>query len=458
MSRESNRVEFIFAAALECQAGERTAFLDEACAGDEQLRARVEALLKWHEEVGSFLERPAAESLDFDLYPFIDLAEVSPAEEETEAPAGLGFLKAPRRPGSLGRLGHYDVLDIVGRGGMGVVLRAFDEVLHRIVAVKVLAPELTRSMAARQRFLREARTAAAVTHDHIVTIHAVEEEGTVSYLVMQYVAGQSLQEYLERNSPLEIKEIVRIGLQIAQGLAAAHKQGLVHWDIKPSNILLENGSHRVKITDFGLARAIDDASITQSGTITGTPMFMSPEQAQGEVLDHRSDLFSLGSVLYTLAAGRPPFRAANTLAVLKRVCEDRPRPVQEINPDLPGWLAALIGRLMAKDPAERCQSAAEVADLLAQHLPLMRPATAPTKETVAMPAARPRRGSSSRVWRFLVVGVLLAAGALAGFLAWHRLAGPAGQKSGPDPGVPAPQPASHPGPPRKPADPAKLSQ
>ena len=152
---------------------------------------------------------------------------------------------------------------------------------------------------------------------------------------MQYVDGKSLDDRLKEEGSLEVKEIVRIGLQIASGLAAAHKQGLIHRDIKPANILLENGVQRVKITDFGLARAVDDASVTQSGMIAGTPQYMSPEQAQDYPIDHRSDLFSLGSVMYAMCAGRPPFRGNNTVAVLRRLCEDPPRPIQEINPEIP---------------------------------------------------------------------------------------------------------------------------
>ena len=162
--------------------------------------------------------------------------------------------------------------------------------------------------------------------------------------------------------------MLRIGRQIADGLAAAHATGLIHRDIKPGNILLEDGVEHVKITDFGLARAADDASLTQSGFIAGTPMYMAPEQAQGETLDQRADLFSLGSVLYAMCSGRPPFRAANTLAVLKRVAEDTPRPIREIIPEVPEWLCELIAKLHAKNPADRIPSAHEVADLLARRL------------------------------------------------------------------------------------------
>jgi hypothetical protein len=280
----------------------------------------------------------------------------------------LGFLSPPDGPGQLGRLERYEVLEEVGRGGMGVVLKAFDPSLHRVVAIKVLAPQLATSGVARKRFLREAKAAAAVTHDHIVTIHAVDEANGLPYLVMQYVAGQSLQQRLDREGPLEPAEVLRIGVQTASGLAAAHGHGIVHRDVKPANILLEDGVQRVKLTDFGLARAMDDASLTQSGFVAGSPLYMAPEQARGEALDHRADLFSLGSVLYTMCTGRPPFRAANTLAVLRRVSEDAPRPVRETNPEVPDWLAQVVEKLLAKDPAERYQSAAEVVEVLGQRL------------------------------------------------------------------------------------------
>ena len=230
--------------------------------------------------------------------------------------------------------------EVLGRGGFGIVLKAFDPALSRVVAIKVLAPQLAASAAARSRFAREARAAAAVVHENVVAIHAVDSWNGLPYLVMPYIAGRSLQERVDRDGPLAVKEILRIGMQTAQGLAAAHAQGLVHRDVKPSNILLENGVERVKLTDFGLARAVDDASLTQSGVVAGTPQYMSPEQARGEAVDHRSDLFSLGSVLYFMCTGHPPFRADSTPAVLRRVCDDRPRPLREVNPDVPDWLAA----------------------------------------------------------------------------------------------------------------------
>jgi serine/threonine protein kinase len=422
--------ETIFATVLgKPTPAERSAYLDEVCAGNAALRQRVEGLLRAHEEAGNFLERPAVEQIAAAVsrpnnsteaigLPLRTVKADAPAaigdcltETQAERPDGdaagvsLDFLEPTQKPNSLGRLGHYEVLEVIGSGGMGIVLRALDETLHRVVAIKVMAPELAANATARKRFMREAQAAAAVSHDQVVTIHAVEEAKGLPYIVMQFVAGVSLQERLERTGPLGLKEIVRIGTQTAEGLAAAHKQGLVHRDVKPANILLENSVERVKLSDFGLARAAADASLTQSGVVAGTPMFMAPEQARGEPVDHRADLFSLGSVLYALCTGRPPFRAGTAVAVLKRVCEDTPRAICETNPEIPGWLCDIIAKLHAKDPNDRFQSANEVADLLGQYLAhLQLPARAPMP--VATPP-KPAPTASPRQPRFRWVAVLL---------------------------------------------------
>jgi WD40 repeat protein len=289
---------------------------------------------------------------------------ISPPRAHSTEPPELYFLRPAASPELLGTLGEYEVQEVIGVGGMGVVLKAFDPALHRLVAIKVLAAALAGSATARRRFTREAQAAAAVCHEHVVTVHGVDEVDGLPYLVMQYVAGESLQDRLDRSGPPELVEIVRIGHQTAVGLAVAHAQGLIHRDIKPANLLMENGLARVKITDFGLARMIDDVGLTQNGVVAGTPEYMAPEQARGESVDYRSDLFSLGSVLYAMCTGSPPFRAATTMGVLRCVSEKPASPVRSINADVPAWLAELIDRLMAKDPAERFQSAAEVAALL----------------------------------------------------------------------------------------------
>ena len=287
-----------------------------------------------------------------------------PAFLPTQVAIDLSFLNESDNPASLGRLGDYEVLEVVGQGGMGIVLKAFDPALHRPVAIKVLAAQYAANGAARKRFEREARAVAAVTHDHVVPVHAVDAEAKRPYLVMGMISGRSLQQRIDQSGPLELKEILRIGMQTASGLAAAHAQGLVHRDIKPANIMLENGVERVKITDFGLARAVDDSSITQNGVLTGTPQYMAPEQARGEAVDQRADLFSLGSTLYAMSTGRSPFRADSSLAAIKQVCEAEPTPIRSLNPDIPAWLEGIVRKLQAKNPAARFQSAEEVANLL----------------------------------------------------------------------------------------------
>lgn len=355
MSTPGTSAKEIFSQALELSTvTERQAYLDTQCGSNADLRREVEELLRHQADVGSFLDSP----------PTAVLESADQLRTFTHETPSLEFLAPSSRADSLGRLGHYEILEVVGSGGMGIVLKAFDERLQRVVAIKAMAQSLAASGTGRQRFVREAQAAAAVNHDNVVDIYAVEEAGPVPYFVMEYVAGVSLEDKLVQQGPLALKEILRIGLQTADGLAAAHRQGLVHRDVKPANILLENGVGRVKITDFGLARAADDASLTHSGVIVGTPAYMSPEQARGEAVDHRSDLFSLGSVLYALSAGQSPFQGSTSLGVLKRVCEETPHAIRDLNSDIPEWLCAVIDKLHAKLPAERYQSAAEVADVL----------------------------------------------------------------------------------------------
>ncbi len=282
-------------------------------------------------------------------------------EEEGEE---LTFLQVPTREGLLGHFAGYDVMEVIGRGGMGIVLKAYEPALGRVVALKVLAPRLAMSSNARRRFVREGRLAAALSHDNIVTIHGVSETAGLPFLVMQHVVGKSLQDRLDRVGALKLTEIIQIGMQTAAGLAAAHAEGLIHRDIKPANLLLEAESGRVKITDFGLARMVDDSQLTQNGVIAGTPAYMAPEQARGESIDHRADLFSLGSVLYAMATGTPPFVGSPALVVLRQVIDETPRAIRALNAHLPVWLETLVSKLMAKEPAQRCQSAAEVAALL----------------------------------------------------------------------------------------------
>ncbi|OJW03196.1 MAG: hypothetical protein BGO49_00015 [Planctomycetales bacterium 71-10] len=318
-------------------------------------------------------------------------------------------------PRMLGRIGSYEVVGVVGRGGMGVVFKAFDGALNRYVAIKMLSPNLAESGAARRRFAREGRAAAAVIDDYVLPIYGVAEWQGVPYLVMQYSRGSTLQKRVEDQGPLDLKEILRIGMQAARGLAAAHASGLVHRDVKPSNILIDGTVERALLTDFGLARAVDDASITRSGTIAGTPQYMSPEQARGEGVEARSDLFSLGGVLYFMSTGRPPFRADNSYAVLRLIADQEPRNMREINPDLPAWLCTLVSHLMAKEPGNRPASAEEVAEVLRRCLAhVQQPASIPLPDAAywsmkESPSGRRHRSSWTR-WAFVSPVALVAFG------------------------------------------------
>ncbi|HVX13697.1 MAG TPA: serine/threonine-protein kinase [Pirellulales bacterium] len=406
-------VEGIFVEALKRDRGQpRSDFLDEACQENAELRLRVDTLLRAYDDAGSFLQQPAGDWRK----PPVTATLAGPAADVDEHGIPRGILHASDKPDVLGTIGSYEVRELIGRGGMGIVLRAYDAKLNRVVAIKVLAPELATQPTARRRFLREAQAAAAVAHPHIVTIHAVDEDEW-PYLVMECIGGISLQDKIERAGTLRLAEILRIGTQIAEGLAAAHKQGLIHRDVKPANILLENGVERVKITDFGLARTADDMTITRTGEISGTPQYMSPEQASGERVDQRSDLFSLGCVLYAMCAGRPPFRADSMAAIVKKICQDAPQPLHEIDQQLPTWLVETIDRLLAKDPHERFQTAEEVARVLGGALAQVQaghPVTAAVARSRTV-AAEPRVGqqpvtrpSSWRAQPWKVVGWLVA--------------------------------------------------
>jgi eukaryotic-like serine/threonine-protein kinase len=287
---------------------------------------------------------------------------------ESDLSFDRAVLEPPTHPEMLGRIGRYEVERCIGSGGMGVVFKAIDTELNRPVAVKVLAPHLARNGAARQRFSRESRAAAAVVHEHVVAIHNVDSNVEYPYLVMQYVSGESLQSRVDREGPLSVERILRIGIQTALGLAAAHQQGIVHRDIKPANILLEDGVDRLLITDFGLARTVDDASLTHTGVVAGTPNYMSPEQAKGEETDQRTDLFSLGSVLYFVATGHSPFRAERAMGVLNRICHERHRPVWQVNATVPDELSMAIDRLLEKRPSRRYANAESVAESLTRIL------------------------------------------------------------------------------------------
>ncbi len=304
----------------------------------------------------------------------------------------VGMLGPTDHPEMLGRIGHYEVAGVLGRGGMGAVFKAFDHSLNRFVAIKVMLPHLAASGAARKRFAREAQAAAAVVDDHVMAIHSVSEWKSMPYIVMPYTRGISLQKRLQDQGPLELREILRIAMQSARGLAAAHAQGLVHRDIKPANIFLQDNVERVQLMDFGLARAANDnAGLTRTGMLAGTPQYMSPEQVRAEAVDGRSDLYGLGAVMYAICTGYPPYRAESSYAVLRMITDQSPRAIRELNPDIPEWLCAIISKLMAKQSKERFASAAEVANLLEACLAhVQEPTRSPLPAAVEALVPKPR--------------------------------------------------------------------
>ncbi len=389
--------------------------LDEAAAAPDQ----------WHRTTAFLKDDPLDRSA---LSGLVD----DPLAIQPQIQQVLGLLNASDDPHMLGRLASYEVSGVIGAGGMGIVLKAYERPLDRTVAIKVMAPYLATSGAARQRFSREARAAAAVIHPNVIAIYGVSTEGALPYLVMPYVAGASLQKRLDTEGALAVADVLRIGIQIASGLAAAHAQGLVHRDIKPANILLDPGVDRLVITDFGLARAVDDASVTRTGVIAGTPQYMSPEQARGEPVDARSDLFSLGSVLYAGCTGRVPFRADTPYGVLRRITDNEPRPIREINPLVPDWFCGIIERLHAKSMTDRFQSADEVAHLLTQCLAHV---TQPTRHSLPIELRgkpqRSRIGSlSAKTIRLAWAGGLLATVSAGAWMALTHNEPPAATTSG----------------------------
>ncbi|OYP38812.1 serine/threonine-protein kinase [Rhodopirellula sp. MGV] len=343
-------------------------------------------------------------------------------------------LEPPTREDSIGRLGHYEVLNIVGFGGMGVVARAFDEQLHRNVAIKVMSERLITSERAQKRFLREARAAASVNHPNVVTIHAVSEKDGIPFLVMEFVDGQSLTDRINHDAPMCLEDVLRIGAQIASGLAAAHRHGIVHRDVKPGNIMLEDGIQRVKLSDFGLARLlVENSDLTSMGDMVGTPSYMSPEQVEGEELTPASDLFSLGCVLYSMFRGSSPFHAGSSYASANRVQNFDPPPVSSFVDGIPPEFDHLMSTLLCKSPKGRPRSAKQVADLLLQWSAQSHQQRMPAhKDATTIRRRQTAKENSSDQALKRAAAVLLALGCLAiGTGIWHWWWEPNRDTSGP---------------------------
>lgn len=342
-------------------------------------------------------------------------ADAHERHETRAADVAQSILSPTDHPQAMGRIGAYEALGLVGHGGMGLVFKAIDPHLNRIVAIKVIDPLMAKVAAARQRFAREARAMAAVSHEHVVPIYAVSEHQGLPFFVMEYVPGNSLEQRLLKQGPLNVVETVRIALQAAQALDAAHRQGLVHRDIKPGNLLLQRGVDRVLVTDFGLARVADDASLTQSGMLAGTPQYMAPEHVKGEPSDARADLFSLGCVIYAMCSGHSPFRAETLYGAMQRIAHDTPRSLRVDHPHIPEWLDQLVMKLLAKDPSQRFPTAADLATALSDELSYLQNPTAravPSRTWVQRPPS-PILARWSRIGRrrLVISGLVLLAAA-----------------------------------------------
>ncbi len=271
-------------------------------------------------------------------------------------------------PELLGRLDRYEIEQLVGYGGMGLVFRGHDTDLHRVVAIKTIASGLSSLGPVRQRFVREARAVASLAHPHIVSVHDIITTGPVPAIVMQYVAGPTLDQHLREHGAMPWRSVLQLAVQLCDALDTAHRSGLIHRDIKPGNVLLEANGTRAMLTDFGLVRVLDNKTITRTGVLAGTPEFMSPEQAWGKPLDSRSDLFSLGSLVYTMLAGISPFSASEPMASLNLLCNESHRPLADHSAEIPRQVTQLVDKLLSKQARRRYSTAGEVRDHMQQLL------------------------------------------------------------------------------------------
>lgn len=352
-----------------------------------------------------------------------------PTVPENSLDSVTSLLAPTDNPAMLGRLGKYEICGLVGQGSSGMVFKAHDPTLNRYVAIKMLMPGYSSNGMARKRFEREGRAIGAVRNAHVIQVHGVDEFHGTPYIVMQYVPAGSLQKRLDESGSLSTLEVCRIGLQIAWGLEAAHQQGIIHRDIKPANILLEEGLDHAIVSDFGLARVTDEATMTHTGSIAGTPQYMSPEQARGASLDPRTDLFSLGSVLYAACTGRSPFRGETLMGVVHQVCEVRPLQIRELNPEIAEWLEAFIFKLLSKHKVDRFDSATQVAKLLAEELShLQMPTTVPQPERAWLDK-QPRKWLSRVHLSFGLIACLLVASVWMAVTGVHPFSG---QEGGPE--------------------------
>jgi serine/threonine protein kinase len=348
----------LFEAAIDKDAGEQAAFLDEACSADPSLRREVEALLVTHSKDG-FLEKPAYEAVP----------ELFQSDSEN---ALIG-----------NRLGPYQITGKIGRGGMGVVYLAQDIRLDRPVAIKMLAPEYTRDANQRERLKREAKIAASLSHIGIATVYSFEESDDRLYIVSEFVQGRTLHQ-IAAEGPLAYSQILDIAIQMAGALAAAHEQGVIHRDLKPENVV-RTDQGVIKILDFGLARIeprdnkTADQRLTRSGMFLGTPAYASPEQLLGSDVDRSTDIFSFGLMLYEMAAGRHPFFKTDSMSTIARILEAEVPDLNLVNPEIPKEFDRIVRRCLNKKPAGRYSS---TRDLLAEFEGLLNTRSIPPVKSI----------------------------------------------------------------------------
>ncbi len=347
----------------------------------------------------------------------IDFArQISECEDDTATRTYVGKQDQPTageahipllEPGDPASIDNFRILERLGKGGMGVVYKAYDESLQRYVAIKAVSRELASSDVARRRFIREARAVAAIRHTNVITIHAVESQGEIPYLVMELIDGCTLRAFRKREEPLSPLRILSIAAQIASGLTAAHVRGVVHRDVKLTNIMID-ASDKVVITDFGLARAaIDNANLTSGAMPLGTPAYMSPEQVRGESVDARSDLFSFGCVLYAMYTGYSPFQGLNPLEMARKVTEFKPPSLKDINPSAPRFFSDIVDRLLQKDPDKRFQSSLEVRDLLLRHLRELNQSSTDELDAILFDQHKKKKPRPAWVWISSVAAALV---------------------------------------------------
>lgn len=375
MDTAENMVRQLFTEVLAMPRERRAVFLESTCSGRPELRRQVEALLEETEGPSGSSSGVACDS----------------------ATVTAGSLPAGQRIGPGALLGRYSILEQLGAGGMGMVYRARDQKLDRVVAIKILTPGVLTSERARSNFRREGLALAKLNHPHIASLYDVGEQDGIDYIVMECVPGRSLRTVLE-SGPLPVAEATRLVLQIAQALEEAHDQGVIHRDVKPANVMV-TPKGAAKVLDFGVAKLLAGTDVAQSltevGGLVGTPLYMSPEQALGNSVDKRTDLWSLGALYYELLAGRAPFRAENRMAVLHAVIAGRFTPLRQLRPDVPEAAEHIVNKAMQEDPAQRYASAAEMAQALSVLL---------AKLTAPVPGMEPR---STRFMKVLSAALLL---------------------------------------------------